>query len=109
MSGTDAELQQMKFASDEVVRIGDELRRAVTQLSTFLESGLGTMDGQIKNAFWQGRNTHVEAVDRLCATARQMSDGIATSKHLYESHDTESHAAFAKASGSGAIDVNLLT
>ncbi|GAB3406580.1 hypothetical protein [Flindersiella endophytica] len=108
MSGVDAELQQLKFMATEATWIGEEYRKAVSNLTTVLESGLGSMDGLFKNAFWQGRTVHFEAVDKLCTKLCQLSEGIDTSNALYQSHDEQSTADFNKVAGSPAVDVSVL-
>ena len=106
MSGVEADLARMQATASEAARIGDELRAAVTRLDAAL-SGLGAMDGQIRNPFWQGHRNHLDAVTKLCTKLHQMSEGITTSQKLYAAQDGESHAAFTQISG-GAIDVGKL-
>lgn len=105
MSGVNTELQRMQSTATEAARIADELKGAVDRLDAAM-GGLSSMDGQIKNVFWQGHGNHLEAVSTLRAKLHRMSEGITTSKVQYESQDGDSQAAFTQVGN--AIDVTKL-
>jgi uncharacterized protein YukE len=107
MAGVETELQRMQRTAHEAATIGDNLKAVMTALDNAM-GGLTPMDGQIKNAFWQGHNNHLDAVGRLCAKLHQMSEGITTSKNGYESEDTGSQAAFTQVGAGTALDVTKL-
>lgn len=107
MSGVQTDLARMKSTAADAARIGDELRNAVSQLDAKL-AALGTMNGQIKNAFWMGHGNHMEAVNKLCARLQRMSEGINDGKARYETQDSESHAAFNQLGGASGMDLGAL-
>lgn len=107
MSGMQTDLARMKSTAADAVRIGEELKGAVQQLDAKL-AALGTMNGQIKNAFWMGHSNHLDAVTKLCARLHTMSDGINTGRARYETQDSESHAAFNQLGGASGMDLGAL-
>jgi hypothetical protein len=106
MAGVETELQRMQRTAFEAATIGDNLRGVMSQLDMAM-SGLSSMDGQIKNPFWQGHHNHLEAVTKLCTKLHQMSEGITSGKSAYENADSGSQAGFTQLAG-GALDVTKL-
>jgi len=108
MSGVSTELQRMQSTATDAARIADELKGAVNRLDAAM-GGLSSMDGQIKNVFWQGHSNHLEAVTSLCTRLHRMAEGITVSKNQYESQDGDSQAAFTQLGGTGgALDTSKL-
>ncbi|WP_325039781.1 hypothetical protein [Kribbella sp.] len=114
----------MMQTASAAATIADNLRSVMASLDGAM-SGLSTMDGEIKNPFWQGHHNHLEAMDKLCAKLHRMADGITVSKVGYETQDADGQQAFrtlagqsggfagggagtGSAGGHGAIDTTVL-
>ena len=75
MAGTRADIPRMVQTASAAAAIADNLKAVMTSLDSAM-SGLSPMDGEIKNAFWQGHHNHLEAMDKLCAKLKGQSDPI---------------------------------
>ncbi|GAA1608124.1 hypothetical protein GCM10009804_75010 [Kribbella hippodromi] len=108
MAGVETELQRMHRTAQDAASIGDNLKNVMSRLDNAM-GVLAPMDGMIKNAFWSGHHSHLDAMTKLCNRLHQLADGIGSAKSAYQSADDNAQTALARVgSSSPVLDVTVL-
>jgi hypothetical protein len=101
MAGMQTDPQVMASVAAEAEDIVDRLLRVATTLDGAM-SGLGQLDGEIKNAFWQGHHNNLEAMVKLRTKLHGMSIAVVNAKSGYEHHDSNTQQVFGRLANEAA-------